>query len=380
MNSLKQTRSKIFLLNILFLVLLICSCSNNSDPISSVKIGKITKENFRENLTKKGIIETIEINSEDYEKLMFLDLNGDSKLKSSLWINDGRYDFEEVNSVNLRFGSDSVMFFENLIYRPGLGSIDSLKLHKVLNIYKSWYGEPNLIFSDSKYLSDILSVIEANNQRKIDSKKGPLAAAFDIRYGINTYLLWEKDDFNLMISYRKNSDDSLYSNNFIRYETTNFKQLIEEKRKEILQEATLNEYINLEFNLNPFTEGDYPYTDRLNLYIYSLRHDLPEEVRNIRKFKFDVTFEDEYSEVILELSDLDLDLDSPLISPSDGLYRTKSQGYTISLDYSRLRSDTKDFENLRKLRERKIDKSNFSDIKIKHTITAIIFESGEVLK
>lgn len=367
---------------IILIVIFLNSCQTNKDPIASVPFGKISVTNFLEKFSKRSLIEIIEDSSEEGDVTVFYKLGGDSKLKSKLVINPGRFKFETVNSLEIFFGSDSVRgFFEETVYRPGKGEIGSVKLNSVIDLLKEWHGEPNLSFRESEFFEEIHEVIKAKKkQEETIQKKGKLAASFDAMNGFGNYLVWELDGFNLMISYRENIDDSLYSFNSIRYEIKEFQNVLEKEKEELLKSAELNDYIDMRLNLDSFTEGQFPYTDRLNLSAIGIGHKLPEEERDIRRFKFDAIFKNEYDDQILLIKDVDLELESPLQSPSSGLFRKTTGGYSYSVFFNRNNSNSQDYEKLRRLREQKVSSGNFSDIKVEYQITAIIFEDGEVLK
>lgn len=357
------------------------SCQRNQDPMAWVPLGEISVSNFLEEFLEKGLIEIDDNPYESNDSIIFYTIGGDNKLKSSLSVNPGRYKFEKVNSVEFFFGSDSVKgFIEEMIYKPGKGGIGSEKLDSVIEQYKKWYGEPDLTFSESEFFSEIYKVIEAKENQKELAKKGKLAGAFSVMYGVSHYLVWEQEGFNFMISYRENNGDSLFSFNTIRYELKGFQDILEKEKKDVLKRANLNDYIDLSLNLDSFTEAQFPYTDRLNLSAIGIGHKLPEEERDIRRFKFDAIFKNEYGDLILIIPDVDLELESPLQSPSSGLFRKTSGGYSYSVFFNRNNSNGQDYEKLRRLREQKVSSGNFSDIKIEYEITAIIFEDGEVIK
>ncbi|MDN3670791.1 hypothetical protein QWY93_15835 [Echinicola jeungdonensis] len=363
----------------LFFIFII-SCSKEGDPISYVKFGDVSVNGFKSKFKEEGLLEAVNIQDEDYDSITYFYLDGDPNLKTTLWENPDGYEFDNFYSAKLNFGSDSIMFFDKKIFRPGKGEISEFKLNRIINLYKKWYGEPNLSFLNSMHHSEISKVIALYEKSQQKSLKGKLANSISARSGKNYFIIWELEMYNVMISYRSNFADSSFNNGFIKYEALNYDKIIDQKKEDIRANASLNDYIYMNLNLNTFTQGQPPFTDRLNLYIYSLRHNLPEESRNIRKFKFDVMFEDEYGDLILKINDIDFDPDSPLKSPIDGLIFTKSGGYTIFMDFNKTHEKYKDFEKLRKLRERKISNGNFDDIKIKYKVTSLIFEDGEVLK
>lgn len=379
MNSYKSHFRKIFLSFLYFSIIFFCSCERKKDPLSSVSFGEVSVKDFLKNYSESGLIEIVEGDSENEIQLVFYYLNGNNDLKSSLWINPGRYEFKKVKSIYIYFGSDSVLFFEKL-YRPGEGEISNKKLNSVLELFKDWYGEPNFTFRGSQYFSEIYKVIEAQAKQKEITKKGTLAGTIDGRSRVSNYLVWEQEGFNLMISYSQSVEDSLFSSNTIRYEMKEYQDLLQKKKDDVRKKAVLNDYINLDLNLNPFSEADFPYTDRLNLYISSLGHKLPEEERDITKFRFNVIIKNEYGDILLTLNDLNIDFEYPLESPSEGYFTSKTGGYSFSVDFNRNNSQGNSYEKLRRLREQKVASGNFADIKIEHEITAIIFEDGEVLK
>ncbi|MBA4302199.1 MAG: hypothetical protein C0433_19160 [Cyclobacterium sp.] len=364
---------------IVLLIFFLNACQNKQDPMASIPLGEISGSEFLEKFLKQGLIE---INSfEDTDSLITYKIGTDKQFQSTLWVNPGRYKFQKVNSVEILFGSDSVSgFLEEMIYKPGEGDLEREKLNSVIDQFKNWYGEPHITFSHSELFSEIYKVIEVNKNQNEGAKRGKLAGAFDAMYGISRYLIWQLDGYNLMISYRENEDDSLSSLNTIRYEVNRFEDILKKEKEKVLKSAVLNDYIDMSLNLDPFTEAQFPYTDRLNLSAIGIGHKLPEEERDIRRFKFDAIVKNEYGDLILLIPDVDLELDSPLQSPSSGLFRKTSGGYSYSVFFNRNNSNGQDYEKLRRLREQKISSGNFSDIKLEYEITAIIFEDGEVIK
>lgn len=357
------------------------SCSSN-DPISEVDFGKISVMDFTTTMEEKGLLKIEKSEDEFYDTLKFfrIEIKGEHELRSTLWENPDGYEFDTLYSIKLNFGSDSLLFFDKMVYRPGKGEISNKKLNSVLELFKGWYGEPNFTFRGSQYFSEIYKVIEAQAKQKEITKKGTLAGTIDVRSRVSNYLVWEQEGFNLMISYSQSGEDSLFSSNTIRYEIKEYQDLLQKKKDDVRKKAGLNDYINLDLNLNSFSEADFPYTDRLNLYISSLGHKLPEEERDITKFRFNVIIKNEYGDILLTLNDLNIDFEYPLESPSDGYFTSKTGGYSFSVDFNRNNSQGNSYEKLRRLREQKVASGNFADIKIEHEITAIIFEDGEVLK
>lgn len=378
-------------INLLFLIGIISmhfSC-DSGDPIAKTEFGKITTKSFYKNLLDEELVQMVYGGEELYDTVYYFNINGDSTLKSVLWTHTDKYEFDSIQSIKINFGSDSILYFGEKMFAPGKGNVSQEKLNSIIDLYKQWYGEPNFSFSDSKYevrIGEVFSLNDLNSAKekeKTESKGIDLSKAIDLRdvASQHNYLVWELDNFNLMISYSLNIADSLYDLAFIKYETKNYNEVIESRRQEILSKATLNDFVSTRFYLDEFTEGNPPFSDRLNLSMFSVSHNLPEEPRNIEKFKFDVIFEDEYKDTLLIIEDLEYDGYGILESAYSTGYTTSPSGKVVFyVDYYRFNEKGKPFEELRKLRERKFSSRNLDEIKISANIKSIVFENGDVLK
>lgn len=373
------------------------SC-NSRDPLSRNYIGDIATDEFYKKIQVDGLVEKSISSDEDYDTLYTYYINGDTTLRSILWTNKDDYDFDSLYSIKLNIGSDSTLFFGRMTYRPGKGEVKKEKLNSILALYKKWYGEPNYEFEYSEDIEkifelDSLFLLKKNQDKEPESldksvslnktkstlKEQLKNAKIIYPNGKTHYTVWKLEKFNILISFNFDEKDTIYKNAYIKYEITNYKEKIENKKEYIRQNATLNDYIKIDINLDPFTENQY--TNRLNLTISSIFHNLPEEPRNIRNFKFDVIIQNEYLDTLLVVEDLEYDgigiLESAyyrgVASSPGGLLR-------YYVDYSPFSNSGKQYEELRRLRERKIENRNFDDIKVSYNIKSIVFENGDVIK
>lgn len=378
----KERRSIFYLLVII--IAFISSCNSNKDPIQASDFKYLSQNELVQVLTQKKVLE-IEYNlNEIYDTLYFFNLNKDDNLKSVLWINPEEYHFDKVNSLKINFGSDSVMLFGQMIYSPGKGFTEKKKVDKILDIYLTYFGKPDAVLDRSieemTLIDNVFLKLKEENKGK---EKIDLSNYVDIRdvQNIYKYYVWELNEYKIMIcSFSSFSDSSLHSG-FIKYEVNDLAKILNSKREEIRKNARLNDFINMELNLSPFTESSKKnYTDRMNIVGFSVGHILPEESRSIKQFKFNLIIENEYKDILLTINDLELTLDYPLKSPSNGVFSTKRDQFYWTVDYNRYVAASNNFENLRILMERKIEQGRFNDIKLRHELTAIIFEDGEVLK
>lgn len=378
----KERRSIFYLLVII--IAFISSCNSNKDPIQASDFKYLSQNELVQVLTQKKVLE-IEYNlNEIYDTLYFFNLNKDDNLKSVLWINPEEYHFDKVNSLKINFGSDSVMLFGQMIYSPGKGFTEKKKVDKILDIYLTYFGKPDAVLDRSieemTLIDNVFLKLKEENKGK---EKIDLSNSVDIRdvQNIYKYYVWELNEYKIMIcSFSSFSDSSLHLG-FIKYEVNDLAKILNSKREEIRKNARLNDFINMELNLSPFTESSKKnYTDRMNIVGFSVGHILPEESRSIKQFKFNLIIENEYKDILLTINDLELTLDYPLKSPSNGVFSTKRDQFYWTVDYNRYVAASNNFENLRILMERKIEQGRFNDIKLRHELTAIIFEDGEVLK
>lgn len=378
----------------LYLILLIISgfSCTQSDPLSKVGIGKTSSKEFYEKLQKDGLANLEVVNDEIYDTVYTFKLNHDSNLRSILWIHTDEYRFDTLYAIKLNLGTDSIQFLGNMSYRPGKGIVENQKMKTILELYESWYGKPTFEFSNYEsvekiFVIDSLQKISLDLKKKNTELKNSKSKLLEkirtakVLIPSNYYRVWKLENFNLMISYNYNDSDSSYTNSFIKYESLNYKNIIENKKKNIRQTAELNDYIKIDINLDPFSEGDSPYTNRLNLSFFRIFHNLPEEPRNIRNFKFDVIIQNEYLDTLLVVEDLEYDgigiLESAYFSGSS---YSPSGILKYYVDYSPSSNIGRQYEDLRKLRERKIENGNFNDIKVSYNIKSIVFENGDVIK
>ncbi|GEM_PF-1603173 len=371
---------------LLLLSILFEGCSP-SDPLGGVEFGKTSVEEFKKEMTSKGILESVVINDEDYDTIQFFTINKEKGIKVPLWVHADDYDFDTLHSFKLNFGSDTVLFFGENSYRPGKGSFNKEKLELVLNSYKEWYGEPDYSFQSSREGNLIYEMLNSfkEREREEENRKGQiptmnLSEAVNLRYCCDQHLIWDLKDYRVMLAYSTNfSRDSLW-NGFIKYESLNYENIISQKKELIRKNATLNDYISMRLYLDPFTEAEFPYSDQLNLVVHDVGHNLPEEHRSIRKFKFDVTYEDEYGDEILNSEGLQFTNDLNLESPRNGVSTSLSSNFLFNAYFNRNSSNAQGFEKLRLMRESNNTKPYRSGIIIKYRITHIIFEDGEILK
>lgn len=378
----------------LYLILLIVSgfSCTQSDPLSKVGIGKISSKEFFEKIQKDGLANIDAVNNEIYDTVYTFNLNQDPNLRSILWIHSDDYKFDTLYSIKLNLGTDSIQFLGKMSYRPGKGEVENEKMKTVLELYESWYGKPTFEFSNYESVEKIFEIdslqkisleLKEKSAELKNSKSKLLEKIRTARVVLpsNYYKVWKLENFNLMISYNYNDSDSSYTNSFIKYESLNYKNVIENKRKNIRQTAKLNDYIKIDVNLDPFSEGDSPHTNRLNLSFLSIFHNLPEEPRNIRNFKFDVIIQNEYLDTLLVIESLEYDGIGILESAySSGSSYSPSGILRYHVDYSPISNIGRQYEELRKLRKRKIENGNFNDIKVSYKIKSIVFENGDVIK
>lgn len=383
MNMNKKHISILTFRLLLFLkaAILVSFCTPVPDPIASIDFGKVSKSELKESLENKNLIEIVDFEHGNIGELTFLKLNNDSRLNTVLSINQERFHFNEVISINLEFGSDSLRLFNENAYRPGKGKIDRAKVNSVLDIYRKWYGEPDFTHVSPEFFTNVFEILEEQEKNKTKSQSIGLAGSLDPLYGINRYLVWQLDDFNLMISYRQDGEDSLFSNNFIRYEAKNYKDVLNNITKDILSKSELNDYISMHLDISPVRKSTDPYTDEFEIIGSKFGHILFAESRDILKFKFDVKVEDEYGDSILTLYDLELDLKYPLRAPSKiNGFEFQSSSFAWTVHYNRHEVISENYEKLRLLTEKKASLGKNQDIKLKYEIKAIIFNDGSVLK
>lgn len=371
-----------FLQNLIILIIpaLLFSCKKN-DPISNSEFGEITTESFLTKLKNNEGLEIILGNESPYDTIYSYSINNKQNLNSTLWVNPDEYSFDTLYSIKLNLGTDSVLFLERKKYAPGKGDFRKSKLDSITNLYIEWYGEPSYTFSHYELSTKINEVDSLFKDKKILSEKKSDIAAFFVQGSNINYIVWTKEKVNIMISYILNENDNIVSNGFVKYETKNYDEVLNTKRELIRKNASLNEYLSLEFYLGEFSNGTPPYTDRLNFTMNSFSHNLPEEPRNIKNFKFDVIFENEYKDTILTVKDLEYDGFGLLVSAySRGFSSSPAGEVNYYVDYYRYNENGVPFEELRKLRERKALNRNLRDIKISYTIKSIVFENGDIIK
>lgn len=368
---------------------LISSCASDKDPIQASDFKYLGQNELIEILTRKKVLDVEYDINEFYDTLYLFNINNDKDLKSILWINPEKYSFNKVKSIKINFGSDSVQLFGQMDYRPGKGFVDKQKIDKILDVYQNYFGKPDAILDKSTkemtLIEDVVTELENNKLREENSKNRNtgLLNTIDIRdiNNIYKYDIWELKEYKIMICTFYPYSDPLSHSGWIKYEVNNLNDLLAEKREEVRKSANLNDYIKMNLNLSPFSKSTQQYyTDRINIVGFSLGHVLPEESRDIKQFKFNLLIEDEYEDILLTINDLELSLDYPLKSPSNGMFYSKTDQFQWTVDYNRNTPTSKDFENLRLIRERKIEQGRFGDIRLKYEITAIIFDDGEVLK
>jgi hypothetical protein len=373
----------------LFLVLLLSSCETKKDPIIGSNFKELDQKDFLEVLSKGKSLEVVYVKDDFYDTLYMFKINSDENLKSVLWINPEEYHFDKVNSVKINFGSDSVMFFGQMDFRPGKGLVEKSKLDEIISIYTSYFGEPTISLQRyDEELSSIQDVITAykdkveNSNSSSDNLSNARSLLFppELIY-YNNYKVWKLIDYNVMIHHKINLADSSKIFGFVKYEVRDLANILAEKREEIRRNASLNDYITMDLNLNPFTKSTRQfYTDKFQIVSYRLGHNLAEESRNIKQFKFDLFIDDEYGDNILMLKDMELSLDYPLEAPRNGSFTLNTNGFQWTVEYNRNSSYSRDYEKLRQLMDRKIELGRLNDIKLRYEITALIFEDGEVLK
>jgi len=370
---------------LLFSLILFQGCSQ-SDPLGEVEFGKKSVVEFKEDFLTKGILETLVINDEVYDTVLFYTLDEESQLKVPLWTNTDIYDFDTLYSFKLNFGSDSTLSFDKRVYSPRIGNFSQERLDLVIKIYKEWYGEPDYTGQSAiKYNSLINDYLEPNKaEEKENKKKEAPPLPIDLRnFGkigkcCEHYLVWELENYRVMIYYTSIfSTGGSYRNGFIKYEDLNYENKIYDRYIFIRMNASTNDYISMRLYLDPFTEAEFPYSDQLNLVVYDVGHNLLEEPRSIRKFKFDVTYEDEYGDEILNSEGLQITNDLNLEFPRNGVSTSLSSNFLFKAYFNR---NAPGYEKLRLMRESNNTKPYRSGIIIKYRITHIIFEDGEILK
>lgn len=365
------------------------ACDSGQDPIIASNFKELDHNELVEILVQKKALDVLYDVNEFYDTLYFFKINNDMDLKSVLWVNPEGYNFENVNSLKINFGSDSVMFFGQMDYRPGKGDMEKEKLEKVLGYYLKFYGEPdiqlNRSYDDFKLINDVELEFEKRKVQKENTadRKFDISNSISIHdiFNIYNYKVWSLSEYKLMICDFYHKSDSTRLFGYIKYEVNDLAKVLADKREEIRRNASLDDYINMDLNLNPFSNSPMQsYTDRLNIVGSRLGHILAEESRDIKQFKFNVFIEDEYEDIILTINDLELSLDYPLEAPNNGGFSAKSGQFQWTVDYNRNSSNSRDFEKLRILRERKVELGKFDDINLRYEITAIIFDDGDVLK
>jgi hypothetical protein len=93
------------------LLVILSFCNSKNDPILESNFEELSKYEFVEILTNKNLLDIKYDVNEFYDTIFFFNINNDENLKSVLWVNPEDYYFENVNSVKINFGSDSVIFF-----------------------------------------------------------------------------------------------------------------------------------------------------------------------------------------------------------------------------------------------------------------------------
>lgn len=376
-------------LRLVISLLIFSACNSGKDPIMEINFKNLNHKELVEKLERKNLLSAFYNINEFYDTLYFFNINNDKDLKSVLWVNPEGYYFEKVNSLKINFGSDSVLYFGQMDYRPGKGLIGKNRLKKITDIYQKYHGMPKIHYAKSfdeiVFIDEVISKYKNSELIKEKRKKGKIDLSQSIKsdYILNyyDYQVWEFNEYKLMICTISPKADTSKVHGFIKYEVVDLDKIIAEKKEEIRKNADLNDYIEMELNLNPFTKSTREfYTDRLNIVSFRLSHVLEEEIRDIKQFKFNLFVENEYSDTILKVYDLELSLDYPLNAPSNSIYSVVTNQYQWTVDYNRNAYSSKEFEDLRMMRERKIETGRFKDIKLRYEITAIIFDDGDVLK
>lgn len=369
------------------IILLLFSC-NSRDPLSRTKFGKISPDAFFFQLIDDDQVDIISGEEFLFDSIFFFNINEDSMLRSVIRVNTERKDLDSLYSLKLNFGSDSVEFSNGMLFYPGEGLVSEQKLNSVLRLYKKWYGEPDLFLVGDEYeteISKVVSIIEKNKMKNLDKNSSDvmdISKSIDIRDVSlqHTYFIWMSKNFNLMIGHTLNLIDSVYISGFIKYEHVNLTQIIQSKEEQIRNNASLNDYVFMKLNLDSFSEGNHPFTDRLNLSVFSVKHSLPEEPRNIKKFKFEVIIEDEYKDTLLVVENFEFDGGVLESAYETGYTRSPSGIFNFYVDYDRYNEVGKSFENLRRIRDKKLSNGKLKDFNIKYNIKSIVFENGDVLK
>lgn len=368
-----------------WIFIVVTSCNSINDPMSDVNLGKITVKEYFHEYSSRGLLKDLVILNGEYDTLKIISI-GSKNNEGVLWPNIDRYKFDTLFSVKINFGSDSVMGYDKMLYRPGKGIVNYTRIAEVEKIYKDVYGNPKFDFKLKKELTIIDDVIDEykmhlNNINKYKKSNSVVFEESDV--DLNKYFyykIWELKERYLMISYQDGFRDDEYINMFAKYDHILYDDKIWKMSEKIRDRSVLNDYIIMDLNLDPFSDADYPYTDRLNLNVNHIGHNLQEEPRSIRKFRFNVTFEDEWGDEILTTGPFEYDSDYILESPSNERHLVYSPigGIVYSIDYIHNNLNNVKFEKLRKFVNQKNNDRNFDDLKIKYDVTSLIFEDGEV--
>ncbi len=355
---------------------LLFSCGKSDDPLKSVDFGISDPEEIT------GIFEQQKLLSLDEEGNTFIKINGEkSNLRSTFEVNE-YYNFKKLESLTMRYGADSSYLQVNGIkeyyYSPASGATSKSKLDSITQMYISWYGIPSFRFKSREYLRFIDEADKKNTYLKGIQEEKPEYYKYlidDVGYD---YIIWKSPQHNILMYYNFYESDSAYHNVTLRYESPDFHQTHMVYRDSLSSLATPTDLVEIgNIYIKPFEKTESPYTDRMQIQFDWLTHNLPVESRGIKKFKFDLILMDEYEDELLKLEGLEIEPSIPLASaiyPGYPSPRT-SESYTHRVDYYRYSDKSKDFEKVRKEREK-----GWDQVKTRYEITSVIFEDGEVLK
>ena len=335
-------------------VIVFSSCQKNKDPFSTLENWKLPEDQLDLYLEENEFI-TVSKEYIDEEEYLFrnLYLGKDKDIRGIVNYNADVYDFDTVFSMKIDFGSDSLDFTPKNLYRPGKGLLEKEKLEKVLGQYRMFYGAPDYTFKSKKHfdlVNDAISFEESGIRLAgIDTSSTFFKLELEDKVYPNQsyYLIWKETGFNLVIHYRFDLRNSTYSSAFIKYDSENYGEEILKRRIAIKSEATPNDYVTMSLYLDPFTSISYSRTDQVNILITDIGHNLEEDQRNIKKFKFNILFRDEYEKLLTKIDNIEIEPPYVLEAPDlmGGWVKVLTEDYYFKKRYNRYNSKFAGLEN-----------------------------------
>ena len=356
-------------------LLLLISCSKNSDSFSDIEFGKISETKFI-NLMKSEKVLIPDSKDTTYLRY-FLNVRG-KKIPTLVYINEinWNYNFGKLRKIELDVGTDKS---ENNYDCKGCGPISKEDVDLIYNFYVEQYGKPDSLVEKNKYrYSPMELAYEIMSNKPLPNNPSKL----DRSIPKSKKAIWFKKNFKLTIDiphpikneskggkfYYNMSHDSYVS---INYEMINYKNEIKRIQDSIRILLKPNDILELSV-YNPKWVKLNAYTTRFELDLLDLKRKDFEEPRSIKGFKYDIVLTDSFNEELYRFDNIrTYDIDNSANYINIGTGQILQMNFYV--DYNNFSKAGEKLESIRNY-------MNTNPVKIKADIKKILFEDNTILQ